>query len=432
MVKDLSHQTCKGRAVVGKCKKSVNVNRLTLAEVDAMVQQELTSPRVSTSYRNVKWATSLEMFNVCNGLDNADTATCLDKVASVRRHFGDLALARSLFECSLTLRVQTLGWDHPDTAVSLCNLFESQIENSSYDLARRYYDKAIAISQRTLASLAPYKSFQSGEFQFAKMNRDIIAGKFAGKYRSPNGNSWSGRGLTPRWMVSEMAEGNSKNSYLIAMTSSVELDDSTDQMASQSGEENLTRFARTLNTMGVLLCRCGAREPALQLFEYALAIRERTLGISHLSTALSMSNLAILYEDMGLYQFTHALFQKALDVCEKVLGPNNHEVALLHYNLGVHLAHLGEDEKAAHRFHKMAVILEKTSDHDASAMAMAWQRIGNLFATKGHLTLACVYFERAFSLRKKMLGDEDPETLLSQRSVLEAIRLVRSQKEEMF
>jgi DNA-binding protein H-NS len=37
----------------------------------------------------------------------------------------------------------------------------------------------------------------------------------APKYQGPNGESWSGRGLTPRWMSSLLAEGKTKEDFAI-------------------------------------------------------------------------------------------------------------------------------------------------------------------------------------------------------------------------
>jgi DNA-binding protein H-NS len=43
------------------------------------------------------------------------------------------------------------------------------------------------------------------------------AGKtVAPKYKGPNGETWSGRGLTPRWLAALVAQGQSKESFAIA------------------------------------------------------------------------------------------------------------------------------------------------------------------------------------------------------------------------
>lgn len=42
-----------------------------------------------------------------------------------------------------------------------------------------------------------------------------VSAVVAAKYRGPNGETWSGRGLTPKWLASLIAQGNTKEQYLI-------------------------------------------------------------------------------------------------------------------------------------------------------------------------------------------------------------------------
>jgi DNA-binding protein H-NS len=35
------------------------------------------------------------------------------------------------------------------------------------------------------------------------------------KYRGPNGETWSGRGLMPRWLAGQVAQGKSKESFAV-------------------------------------------------------------------------------------------------------------------------------------------------------------------------------------------------------------------------
>jgi DNA-binding protein H-NS len=35
------------------------------------------------------------------------------------------------------------------------------------------------------------------------------------KYRGPNGETWSGRGLMPRWLSGQVAQGKSKESFAV-------------------------------------------------------------------------------------------------------------------------------------------------------------------------------------------------------------------------
>ena len=40
----------------------------------------------------------------------------------------------------------------------------------------------------------------------------------AAKYRGPNGETWSGRGLTPKWLAALVAQGQSKESFAVSPT----------------------------------------------------------------------------------------------------------------------------------------------------------------------------------------------------------------------
>ena len=45
--------------------------------------------------------------------------------------------------------------------------------------------------------------------------RDDIGAKRAAKYRGPNGEEWSGRGRTPKWLAVLEAEGRGREEFLI-------------------------------------------------------------------------------------------------------------------------------------------------------------------------------------------------------------------------
>jgi DNA-binding protein H-NS len=45
--------------------------------------------------------------------------------------------------------------------------------------------------------------------------RDDTGAKRAAKYRSPNGEEWSGRGRMPNWLAALEAEGRGREEFLI-------------------------------------------------------------------------------------------------------------------------------------------------------------------------------------------------------------------------
>lgn len=46
-------------------------------------------------------------------------------------------------------------------------------------------------------------------------NRVIKSAPVAAKYSGPNGETWSGRGLTPRWLSALLSQGRQKEDFVI-------------------------------------------------------------------------------------------------------------------------------------------------------------------------------------------------------------------------
>ena len=99
---------------------------------------------------------------------------------------------------------------------------QSQIEKLQKQ-ANEIKSKEFSITVKDLQTAKPSKGAKAG-----KAGRGRPAGQakvakavkkastpVAAKYRGPNGETWSGRGLTPKWLASEIALGKSKESFLI-------------------------------------------------------------------------------------------------------------------------------------------------------------------------------------------------------------------------
>jgi DNA-binding protein H-NS len=99
----------------------------------------------------------------------------------------------------------------------------------SKDLANTVQDilskmQAFGITIKDLQTAKPAKAGTSGKKSRGKVGTVAKATKapkkpgtaVAAKYRGPNGETWSGRGLTPKSMATLIAQGQSKGTYLIA------------------------------------------------------------------------------------------------------------------------------------------------------------------------------------------------------------------------
>jgi len=98
--------------------------------------------------------------------------------------------------------------------------------------------------------------------------------------------------------------------------------------------------AAALNQQVVQLYNQGRYSEAMPLAQRALAILEKALGPNHPSVAVSLNNLAELYQAEGRYAEAEPLYKRSLAIREKALGPVHPDVAA---SLG-NLAQLYKDQ----------------------------------------------------------------------------------------
>ncbi len=93
----------------------------------------------------------------------------------------------------------------------------------------------------------------------------------------------------------------------------------------------------------VAMANYAAAEP---LYKRSLATREKLLGPNHPDTALSLNNLANLYDNMANYAAAEPLYKRSLAIREKVLGPDHPATATSLSNLSGVLAARGQPREA--------------------------------------------------------------------------------------
>lgn len=110
---------------------------------------------------------------------------------------------------------------------------QSQIEKlqkQATEIKAREFDKTV---QEILAKMQAFgitvKDLQSGKRRGGAKGKTkaVVSGKrastagkknggsVAAKYRGPNGEAWSGRGLMPRWLSALVAQGQPKENFAI-------------------------------------------------------------------------------------------------------------------------------------------------------------------------------------------------------------------------
>jgi CHAT domain-containing protein len=110
------------------------------------------------------------------------------------------------------------------------------------------------------------------------------------------------------------------------------------------------------------------------MLERALALREAALGPDHADVAISLNNLAALYEKQGDLDAARPLYERALRVWETALGPEHVTVAIALNNLALLLDRQGDRAAARPLVLRAGRLLDRHAEAVLPALAPAEQR----------------------------------------------------------
>ena len=104
-----------------------------------------------------------------------------------------------------------------------------KLQKQASQIKAKEFDKTVLeIRERmhafgiTIKDLQPVKGLKGKAERKPEKKRVITSSKkavvmtVAPKYRGPEGQTWSGRGLTPRWLKSLLDQGRQKQEFVIA------------------------------------------------------------------------------------------------------------------------------------------------------------------------------------------------------------------------
>ncbi|MDX2219740.1 MAG: CHAT domain-containing tetratricopeptide repeat protein [Burkholderiales bacterium] len=161
-----------------------------------------------------------------------------------------------------------------------------------------------------------------------------------------------------------------------------------------------------LNASAAELLRTGKYAQGIEVAEKALALAERVFDPIHPKVALTISNLAGLYQAQGQYAKAEPLFARALAISEKVWGAEHRNVTGSLNNLGNVYVALGQYAKAEPLYVRGLAIREKMLGAEHAEVALSLNNLGRMYASQGQYAKAELHFERALAIREKHLGAE--------------------------
>jgi tetratricopeptide (TPR) repeat protein len=90
----------------------------------------------------------------------------------------------------------------------------------------------------------------------------------------------------------------------------------------------------------------GRYSEATGIAKEAVGVAEETFGQDHPNVAISLNNLAYLYDCQGEYAQSGPLYKRALAILEKVLGPDHFRVGQVLSNMAERCRKMGKKDEA--------------------------------------------------------------------------------------
>jgi len=193
--------------------------------------------------------------------------------------------------------------------------------------------------------------------------------------------------------------------------------------ASVSAQSDDLKEAEHINRQVVQLYGEGRYNEAVPLAELALAIREKNLGAEHTDVAMSLNNLALLYDVKGDYGRSEPLYRRALAIYEKVLGAGHPDVATALNNLASLYQLTGDYGRAEPLYKRALAINEKALGAEHTAVAQSLNNLAELYRTKGDYGRSEPLHQRALAIYEKVLGANDPAVAASLNNLAELYRI---------
>jgi Tfp pilus assembly protein PilF len=171
--------------------------------------------------------------------------------------------------------------------------------------------------------------------------------------------------------------------------------------------------ALSLNNLAGLYQAEGNYPAARPLHERALAIYEQVLGDSHPDTARSLNNLAGLYQAEGNYAAARSLYERALAIYEQVVGASHPDTAGSLNNLAYLYQAEGNYPAARPLYEQALAIREQVLGASHPDIAGSLNNLAALYEIEGNYPAARPLYEQALAIREQVLGDSHPDTATS-------------------
>jgi non-specific serine/threonine protein kinase/serine/threonine-protein kinase len=167
-------------------------------------------------------------------------------------------------------------------------------------------------------------------------------------------------------------------------------------------------LAMVYGNLAGLYGRQGKDEDSLALHRRALAIREKTLGPEHPSTAMSMDNVAATLRDLGQLDEAEPLLLRGLAIREKTLPADHPNIAKSLNGLAILYREQGRDAEAVETFERAIEMRKKSLGPDHPHLAHSLSALAVLHRDRGRTEAAEKLFKQALEIMENKYETDHP------------------------
>jgi len=282
-------------------------------------------------------------------LHSPEAAALLHQAAYYLGERGGYAEAEALYRQALSIREESLGSDHLDTAQSAYNLARLHADQGRYADAEQLYLQSLAIRERALGPEHPaiaqclnglallywfWEKYEQSEQLYLRALP--LYQQFLGPEHPDTAHCMNNLALL---YVTQAKYSEAERLHRQVLTTRQAVLPRTHPDTAQS----LQNLACLYMTQG----NPNNYGQAEQLLLQSLAMREQILGPDHPQTAKSLHNLALLYEAKGNYAEAEQLYRRVLLIRERVLGRANPKTLVTVEDYATLLRKIHREDQAA-------------------------------------------------------------------------------------
>lgn len=282
-------------------------------------------------------------------LRSPEAALLLHQTAYYLGERGGYTEAEALYRQALTIREESKGPDHLDTAQSAYNLARLYVDQGRYVDAEQLYLRALATREsvhgpehpaiaQCLNSLAllywfwgHYEQSEALYLRALPMYQQLLGPKHPDTAHCMNN-------LALLYVTqTKFTEAEQLHRQVLTIR----------QTVLPSAHPDTAQSLQNLACLFLAQGNPNNYVEAEQLLLQSLAMREQILGPDHPQTAKSLHNLALLYEARGNYTEAEQLYQRVLVIRERTLGKGNPKTLATVEDYAALLRKMQQDDKAA-------------------------------------------------------------------------------------